>query len=369
MSKNVLIIYASAGMGHTTAGRAVASAMETHGDVTIRLVDILDHTPSLWQKILREGYHYVSSQKPKIWDWFYSHYNNSENQNTLNVLARLAVKETFRREVEAFKPDFTITTHPMPYKVFPSDSPFMRGKGQATVITDMGLHNYWLHEGVDHYFVAVQDVADSLINQGVSPERIVVSGIPIEKKFSKPVNRDELLKNLGLSVERPIVLIVGGQLGFLELKKIVQDIVGRHEDAQLLIVAGRDKELQTAIEQSTLGGMEQVKTFGFVDNMEELMSIADVMFSKAGGLTVSEALAKGVPLVINKVIPGQEEDNVNFLVKHNAAVRVNDATAVGQAVIELLDDPDRLSQMQAASKRLGKPDAAQTIADFVYAKL
>jgi processive 1,2-diacylglycerol beta-glucosyltransferase len=134
-------------------------------------------------------------------------------------------------------------------------------------------------------------------------------------------------------------------------------------------VAGRDKELNDALAASDLKKDLQIKIFGFVNNMEELMTAADLIFSKAGGLTVSECLAKGLPMVINKVIPGQEEDNLDYLVKNEAAIRATTFDEIIEQVNRLLGDPQKIASMKGNCLKLGRPHSAEALADFVYNKI
>ena len=166
------------------------------------------------------------------------------------------------------------------------------------------------------------------------------------------------------------MLIVGGQFSFESLQNVISSVEAKHQGkVQFLVVAGRDKDLKEAIESSNLSEKSNTKVFGFVSNMEELMTVSDVIFSKAGGLTVSECMAKGLPMIINKVIPGQEEDNVSYLVGKGAAIRVKSFDEVGGVVSELLSDSTKLASMKQAAKSIGKPDSATDLADFVIKKI
>lgn len=366
-------MYASAGMGHVKASEAVEQAFKVkYGDeVEVSRIDILAYVGYIWCKILRDGYHYISAKRPQIWLWFYKRYNHTDKQKTLTILSRWAVHKNFFADVVNFKPDFFIATHPLPVRLlFEMERDFASRLPIGTMITDFGYHSYWISECVDFYFVASDFSRQALINNQTPADHIVITGIPIAQKFCQKLDPVIIRKKLGLASNKKTILIVGGQFNLDVLQKIISGIQQVHHDnVQFIVVAGRDKYLKAALENSDLGQHKNVKVFGFVDNMEEMMTVSDVIFSKAGGLTVSECMAKGLPMVINQVIPGQEEDNVSYLVAQGAAIKVNDFSGIVNAVNDLLANPQKINAMKKAARSIGKPNAAVDLADFVYQKI
>jgi processive 1,2-diacylglycerol beta-glucosyltransferase len=239
------------------------------------------------------------------------------------------------------------------------------------VCTDFGCHSFWVDPEVNYYFGATENVAQCLRDYGVKNEAIAVTGIPIEEKFAAPLDKAKLAEKFGLKPGVFTILIVGGQFNFETLSRIINNITAKHDgNVQFLVVAGRDKYLKESLDKSNLNDKyANVKIFGFIDYMQELMTVSDVIFSKAGGLTVSECLAKGLPLIINKVIPGQEEDNVVYLVGNNAAVKVNDVEGIIAAIDDLISHPDKVKGMHEAAGRIGQPHSAENLADFVYNRI
>ena len=372
MPKKVLIVYATGGMGHVTAARAIEDAFKNYyPEIEVSNIDVIDYANGLYKKIFVDGYNYVSAKKPQLWGWLYEKFNDPSKQKLPTVLSRLAIEGHFIPYVKKFKPDFIVSTHPLPMRLIShSKEQHIIDIYSSMVVTDFGCHSFWVDKEVNYYFVATQDVANCLENYGVKPDQAVVTGIPIESKFSKELDRPALRQQFGLDPNLFTVLIVGGQFGFESLQKVIDSVEERHAGkVQFMVVAGRDQELKAAIEASKLGQKSNTKVFGFVKNMEELMTVSDVIFSKAGGLTVSECMAKGLPMIINKVIPGQEEDNVSFLVGQGSAVRVKDFGEVGGVVSELISNPEKIVKMRQAAKNIGKPNSAKTLADFVIKKI
>jgi len=372
MPKKVLIVYATGGMGHVKAAKAIEEAfLAKYPEVEIKNVDVIDFAVKLYKKVFVDGYNYVSAKKPELWGWLYRTFDNKSRQKLPTALSKLAIEGNFIPFIKEFAPDFIVSTHPLPMiLVSSSKKKDVIDILSSMVLTDFGCHSFWIDPEVNYYFTSTQNVKDCLVDYRVKPEQIAVTGIPIELKFSSNLDKAELLKKFGLNPDLFTMLIVGGQFGFDSLKEVIDGIQKTNKaKTQFLVVAGRDKELKTAIEKSNLAGNHGTKVFGFIDNMQELMTVSDIIFSKAGGLTVSECMAKGLPMIINKVIPGQEEDNVNYLVNKGAAVKVNNFFEVAGVVNELLLNPDKITAMKNAARSIGKPNSAIDLADFVYDKI
>src|SRR3989344_5360817 len=372
MPKKVLIVYATGGMGHVKAAKAVEEAFRAkYPQVEIKNVDIIDFANKFYKWFFVDGYNFISAYIPNFWGWLYQKFNKKSSQKFPSFLSRLAISGRFIPFVREFKPDFIISTHPLPMILISySKTKEVIDIFSSMVVTDFGCHSFWVEQEVNYYFTATEDVAKCLGGYGVAREKIVVCGIPIELKFAADSNRQILMKKFNLDPKLFTLLIVGGQFDFDALRMIISGIKEKQGNKiQFLVVAGRDAKLKENLDKSDFAKNSHVKTFGFVDNMDELMTVSDLIFSKAGGLTVSECLAKGLPLVINKVIPGQEEDNVEYLVSKGAAIKTNDFSGIVLAVNQLLDQPEKISNMKKAAKNIGKPNSATTLADFVYKKI
>ncbi len=372
MSKKVLIVYATGGMGHVTAAKAVEEAFKNkYPEVEVKNVDVIDYANKLYKKVFVDGYNFVSAKRPELWGWLYRQFNSKSNQKLPTALSQLAIEGSFIPFIKEFDPDFIVATHPLPMVlVSHSKRKEVIDIPSSMVLTDFGCHSFWVDPEVNYYFVSTESVGKCLQNYGAKPERIIVTGIPIELKFSRQLDKDELSKKFDLKPGLFTILIVGGQFSFSNLQKIVRGVRKQHQGkAQFLIVAGRDKKLKKALDNSDLPQNDGIKTFGFIDNMHELMTVSDLIFSKSGGLTVSECMAKGLPMVINKVIPGQEEDNVSFLVGRGAAIKANNFSGIITAVNDLLANPEKIIEMKKAAREIGRSNSATALVDFVYQKI
>lgn len=372
MPKKVLIVYATGGMGHVSAAKAIAEAFQKNfSDVEVKNVDILDFGSKLFKTFFVDGYNYVSAKFPKMWGWLYQRYNDKSKQDLPTMIAQRVISKRFIAYIEDYKPDFIISAHPLPMLlVSRSKARHLIDITSSIVLTDFGCHSFWVDPEVNHYFTATAEVKMCLQSYGVPPEKIIVTGIPIQLKFAEKKNRAELLNKFGLRDDVPTILIVGGQFSYEKMEQILRGVEKQHgKNVQFIIVAGRDKRLKETLEKSSLDTNNHIKVFGFVDNMDEIITVSDVIFSKAGGLTVSECMAKGLPMIIDKVIPGQEEDNVTYLASKGAALHVEGANGITNAINDLVSNPGKIEAMKKVAIEIGRPNSAYDLAKFVYDKI
>jgi len=267
--------------------------------------------------------------------------------------------------VRGFDPDAVISTHFLPAQVFAPS----RRKGRdafcfGLVVTDFDVHAYWVQPSVDRLCVATEELKFVLAARGVPAERITVTGIPISGAFSAPHDRTVLRASLGLTEDRPVVLVMGGGHGVGSLEETVRTALSCGP-ADVLAIAGRNDELKAALEKLAAPSGTRLHVFGFVTRIAELMAVADVAVTKSGGLTTSECLAMGLPMVVRDPIPGQEERNADFLLEAGAGLKANGAASLEFKLRALLNDRERLSRMSAAARSVGRPHAAAAALEAV----
>lgn len=235
-----------------------------------------------------------------------------------------------------------------------------------SVVTDYTAHRSWKRAGLNHYFVAADEVADQLISSGIPAEKITVSGIPISPSFVSKTSRDESRKNWCKAKDERLVLVLSSGLNRGKTKCLVQDLRQLSGNYRFLVSAGKHAPREQLV-QAYCEGDPRFTVFGFSPQIADMMKAADLLVSKPGGLTVSEALAVGLPEVLFSPIPGQEEANADFLVRQGAALCIKAKKGAFKEVLEnLLVQNGRLSEMSQAAKKLGKPEAAQTIIDSIF---
>ena len=233
-----------------------------------------------------------------------------------------------------------------------------------TILTDYDIHSMWIQDGVDGYFVASPEMEHALREKGVGDAAIEVTGIPILPEFAqKYPSRGEMRRRLGLNPDLRTVLVAAGGFGMMSADTVVKLLAERLPEGQFMAVAGKNEDLRKRLAKLAKGCEGRLKPFGFVDNMHELMAASDVVVSKSGGLTTSECLAMGLPLVVFNPIAGQEERNAIYLLECGAGLWARTAAQLVFKVVTLFNDPVRLAEMQQAARRIARPDAAFTIAD------
>ena len=228
----------------------------------------------------------------------------------------------------------------------------------VSVVTDFEAHALWMDAGVDLYCVAAEETKARLVARGATAESVVAMGIPIAAKFSAKPDAHAIRKALGLRDDLPTLLVLSGGFGMGPVGKILRELDKVSREFQTVVVCGRNEELRRDL--AAQDRQHPTRVLGFASNMHELMAVADLIITKPGGLTSSEALAMGKPLLILDPIPGQEAANSDFLLERGAAAKVNRVEDAPFKVEQLLTS-NKLGELAKAARALGRPHAAETI--------
>jgi processive 1,2-diacylglycerol beta-glucosyltransferase len=256
-----------------------------------------------------------------------------------------------------------VNTHFLPAEMIAS----LRGAGELevphlTATTDFETHRLWINQPCDHYFTATEEGAVNLQQWGAPAADVTVTGIPIHPAFSREKDRAECRRRLQLSDGRPVILQLAGGFGVGPVEKLSDSILSVETPLELVVVAGRNAELKTRLEQLDVPPRHSIHVLGFTTEMDELMAAADLVVSKPGGLTTSEALARGTPLMVVNPIPGQESRNSDYLLENSAAIKINNVGTLPFKLGQLLGNPNRLAQLACNARQLGRPRAAFDVA-------
>lgn len=368
----ILIATATAGAGHLQAAVALEEAWRLYrSQDEVKRLDILDYTSRFYRKAYAEGYVKVAEKTPELYAHAFRKSDNPTLVKKMTQLRRLSARIVaggFIRWVDEWKPDIVLCPHFLPMEALGS----VRGHRRhhqprvVTVVTDFEAHALWMEPGVDLYAVATEGTKARLVARGVSSRKIVVTGIPVSQRFVKPKSRQALRKTLKIQYGPPVLLVLGGGLGMGPLAETLAEIDRVPGELQILVVAGRNEALRQALVRKRY--RHPVRVLGFVSNMEELMTASDLIVTKPGGLTSSEALALGKPMLIVNPLPGQEAANSDFLLEHGAAAKVNRLEDLPYRLGSLLK-PAKLKSMAKAAKRIGRPNAARAICRAVIGSL
>jgi len=370
----VLIVSASAGGGHLRAAQALEVAFrEVAPDVEVINIDALDYMFAPARRIYAGGYLAMISKAPRLWGYLYRMTDRdgvrSKTKQFFEFLQKVN-SARFLRFVREVNPDHIICTHFLPANLL---SLWKKKKGIglrfSVVLTDFDVHRLWVNEGVEFYFVATPIMAWKLKKLSVEEGRVVPSGIPIHPVFARKEDCYSILRKFGLTGDGPILTILSGGFGVGQMDAVLEGIVHLGGNLQLISIAGRNRALKARVDSLRCPTGVKLVSLGFIDNMHEVMAVSDLLITKAGGLTVSEALAKGLPMIIAFPIPGQEARNGDYLLESGAALKAHDFVELEYKIRMLLDDPGRLRMMRQSAEAIGKPRAAYVVAETVLENL
>ena len=370
--KKILIVYATAGIGHKKAAIAVKKAYDEMNlpGVEVTLIDALDYTNDFFRWSYLQAYLLMVNKLPTFWGLSYYLTDIPFVDLFVSYIRRVnnwANSKKLVNYIRDSKPDVIISTHFFASEVIADlkQKSLVLSK-LVTIVTDFRLHAWWVCEGTDAYIVASEDTRIDLESRKVDPAKIKVMGIPIEPIFSKQLDRPKIFKETGLRDDIFTLLVIGGGFGVGPIEGIVKVIAQIQKELQTVVVCGHNEELVRKIQALKDELKLNLKVLGFIDNVYEYMDISDILISKSGGITVSESLAKEIPLIVISPILGQETGNCAFLVRNNAAVKVDKLGDLGPALESLMSDPVKLDKMKEAIKKIGKPHAAYDVAKFAY---
>jgi processive 1,2-diacylglycerol beta-glucosyltransferase len=360
----LLIFSVSAGAGHVRAAQALeAAAQAAVPPIDATHVDLLTLVPKEFRKLYGEQYIRLVEKSPQLWSWLYARTDRPTRDSLVGKLKRAAEKVNTRKlwdEIGRHAPDAILCTHFLPVELLSR----ARAKGRQTPplwvqVTDFDVHALWIHPHVDRYCVASEEVAFRLADRGVPRDRISVTGIPVMPQFSAQLDRTTCAAELGVDARRFTVLMMAGGAGVgARDERAARLLPG---DLQLIVLAGRNAELLRKLRTLAKRHPGRLFPLGFTTTVERVMATADLVVTKPGGLSVSECLATGRPMLLVSPIPGQEERNADYLLEAGAAVKAVDGPTLAYKLGRLLADRARLAAMGAAAHRIATPHAARDV--------
>jgi processive 1,2-diacylglycerol beta-glucosyltransferase len=369
MGKRILILSASAGNGHVRAAAALDKAFRQMPDVgEVRSIDALKYTNRLFRNFYSKLYTQLVEKAPTFLGWWYKTSDEPWKTDQMRLMFDRMNTAPLIKQITDFAPTITICTHFLPATLI--SYLISEKKLQARlsiVVTDLDFHAMWLSRTFHRYFVALEETKVHLQKLGLPGERITISGIPIDPIFLKQSTEDQALvrTELGLDPALPVLLVSAGALGVSPAEVILEALFDLKMPVQIVLIAGHNEELKKKLE--IVGSRApfpaiQVKVIGYTEEIHRWMAAATLLIGKPGGLTISETMASGLPMVIVSPIPGQEERNSDHLLEMGIAIKCNEFTTLSYKVGLLLEDPARLARMRENAFAWGRPDAAFVVA-------
>ncbi len=368
----ILIATETAGGGHLAAAAALEEAWRAlRPKDTVERVDLVKFFSPLHRKVHADGYLKLVTRAPELWGMIFAKTDDPKVARRLNRIRALfpsGARRKFTACLDAFQPEVVLCTHYEPVDALgqlrrqrKSKPPFV-----VSVVTDFEAHALWMDADVDLYCVAAEETKARLVARGAAPGNVVATGIPIAAKFANPVDARAVRRTMGLRDDLPTLLVLSGGFGLGPVGRILAGLDQVKAEFQTVVVCGRNEELRAELAAQDRAHPTQVR--GFASNMHELMSVADLILTKPGGLTSSEALALGKPLFILDPIPGQEAANSDFLLERGAAAKVNRVEDLPFRIERLLGSK-KLIEMARAAKALGRLKSAEVVCKEVLARV
>ena len=371
--KKVLIFYASYGGGHLSAAKSIQKYItENYDDVESQMVDCMKYINKPLEKVTTGAYREMAKKAPKLWGKVYFDSEKGLLSEISKDSNKLMAKKLCKL-INEINPDLIISTHPFSSQM----TSYLKGKCKidceiATILTDFAIHKQWLvgSEYTNNFFVSNDNMKQDMINLGINENKIHVTGIPMSDRFFENFDKSKIYEMFKLDPNKKVILFFGGGefgLGKDRTVQVLESFIKKLPNFQIVAVAGKNEKMKESFEELSKNNNAEnrVRVLGFTDKVPELMNISCLVVSKPGGLTTTEALLNDVPMIVPYFIPGQEEENLDFLTNCGAALRTTKKYSLPVLLKVLIDDPSRLDNLRKNIKSIRKFDSAVNISNLV----
>lgn len=357
-----LFLTVSTGQGHTSSARAVEKYLTDSGAETFFL-DVYGYISPKLCKAISKIYLFASGKVPR---YFGKQYDREDLGKTgwVDLVAEFnrIIKNKFVKYITDNKIDVIIASHLFAAQILTLIKEHIDVK-TIGIVTDYTLHPKWENTDLDYYVLADKSLIPQAIRKGLKKEKLLPFGIPIDMKFSVSADKKEAKKELGFAEDKPLVFVMMGSMGYGNMFSVIKKIDKVQADFDVAVCCGNNKEVRSVIDRYPL--KKHFKTYGFINNVDRIMDAADCIVTKPGGLSVTESLAKKLPMIFVDPIPGQEYRNVEFLVNNGVGLYTTKTFTAEDALNIFFNDNERRNEIINAVQRLSKPAAAEEIGKFV----
>ena len=371
--KKILIFYASYGGGHLSAANSIKQYIDDNfSDCETKLIDCMLYVNKPINRITTTAYKEMVKKFPWAWGEVYSHSQKGPIAHISSTANNLLAKKLLKL-LKEYNPDIVISTHPFGSQMVS----YLKRKALiecslSTIITDFAPHEQWLvgKEQVDYFFVSHEKMREKIINSNIPESKVFSTGIPLSNKFLMHYNKVSVMKSFGLNPDKQVILFFGGGefgLGREQTIKIFKSFIQHINNNQIVAIAGKNEKLKEAFSSivHSLQVEDVVKVLPYTNQVPELMSISDLVVTKPGGLTTTESLVSGLPIIAINPIPGQEEENAKFLENAGVAIWLKKHNDYDEIVKNLLSDRDKLHKMKVNTKLLAKKNSTRDICNII----
>jgi len=365
---DVLILSANLGTGHYQVSNSIKSSLiNERSDLKIAIHDSFDHVDPLIKHLVRFSYEQSLKHFTYGYQWFYEATRNlnhdSKFHQTIHAIGRQRLLQTIKR----LTPRVIVCTFPYPVGAVSAITTVENiCIPVISVITDVAVHSQWIHPKVDAYLVATDDVAKGLVRMNVPTEKVHVTGIPLRHGFECQSSYGELQKKLNLNPDLITLMVMGGGGGLLSgVENILSKLSISSLPVQVLAVSGTNHTMYSKLQKLSSTSLKPIRVFGYVENIADLMGASDILLTKAGGVTIFEALAKNLPMILYNPLPGHESGNVKFLLSHYCALLANSEDSALDHIKNIVTDPSMLNAMKKSIRTVSKPNASKDAASII----
>lgn len=371
--KKILIFYGSYGGGHLSAAKSISNYLKTTStDIEIEMVDCIEYINKYLNKVSTEAYKELAKKAPWLWKKVYDDSKTGSLAHISTTTNKL-MSYKLNQLIQDVKPDLIISTHPFSTQM----CTILKNKEKitcklATVMTDYHIHPQWLvlAKYMDYFFVSNEQMKTDMIAEGINDQTIFVTGIPVSERFLQEIDKNLIYSEFELDSNKETVLFfAGGEfgLGRNTTYMVLKAIIRLFPNLQVVAISGKNKRMKKKfieLVENTNSG-DRIKILEYTNKVPELMKISSVVITKPGGLTVTESLASHLPLILINPIPGQEEENAQFLVENNVGILIKKDDNIARALKNLYRNKEQFQIMKENAEKLAKPDATKKICEIL----
>lgn len=360
----VLFLSVTAGQGHNQAAKVVMEYLKDR-NVECTMLDTFEYINPILSESIAKGYLISTKFTPTVYGKLYRLAEKHERRDSKLSITKLTNSILSRKLISFlndYDPDVIVCTHIFSAQIISH----LKRKGLAAktigIVTDFTIHPFWEETDLDYYITASELLNLQMMKKGIDISKVKAIGIPIHTKFSEKRTTQEARSLLGME-DRTTVLVMSGSMGYGNVAHIIEQMNRLDMDFQIISVCGHNEALKRKID--SFKTQKKIYNFGYVDNVDVMMDASDCIVSKPGGLTVSESLAKGLPLIMINPIPGQEDRNVEFLLNNGVGMKISSTFPIDEALYQILYDGWRQNHMKEAIKYLAKPNSTRDLAELI----
>ena len=371
--KKILIFYGAYGGGHLAAASAIKNYIDKHfTDCTTMMVDCVEYINKYLNKVSTAAYKEMAKKAPWVWKKVYNNSDHGALAKVSNASNKLMAKK-LNNILQEFKPDLVISTHPFSNQMCTNLKKNKKINCKiATVLTDMAIHSQWITdpEYIDYFFVSNDEMKNAMIDKNIPEFKIFVTGIPLSERFKQTYNKSEIFNEFKLNPDKKTILFfAGGEfgLGRKRTSLVFRALIRLFKDCQVIAISGKNKKMYQKMNAlvELYKATDRIRVLDFTNKVPEIMNISSLVITKPGGLTTTESLVSNLPIVIINPIPGQEEENAEYLEKNGLAIWIKKDDNIARVLKNLYRHPEVLQKMKENIKKYAKPDSTKDICEIL----